>query len=76
MRSSTVLFLLSTAATASIYRIVGNRFRLLASFRGDRVVIAPGTVTVGFENRGRSPHGEIEDIYRFQHGHYRLVSRT
>lgn len=65
----------SIGATAYIYRIVGERLRLLASFRGDRVVLGRGKVTVGFENRGRSPHGEIEDTYRFEHGHYRLISR-
>jgi hypothetical protein len=34
-----------------------------------------GTVTVSFENRGRSRHGEIEDVYRFADGRYRLVVR-
>jgi hypothetical protein len=65
----------SIGATTYIYRIVGERFRLLASFRGDRVVLGRGTVTVGFENRGRSLHGEIEDTYRFDQSRYRLISR-
>jgi len=39
----------------------------------DRVQIGRGTVVVGFENRGRSPRGEIEDSYRFNGTRYRLV---
>lgn len=62
-------------ATTFIYRIDAGRFRLLATFGGDRVVIGRGTVRVSFENRGRSAHGEIEDIYRWQNGRYRLASR-
>lgn len=58
-----------------IYRVDGGRFRLLAKFGGDRVTLARGTVTVGFENRGRSAHGELEDIYRFLGGRYKLVRR-
>jgi hypothetical protein len=65
----------SIGATTYIYRVGGNRFRLLASFVGDRVVIRPGVVRVSFENRGRSPHGELIDVYRFSHGRYRLVLR-
>jgi hypothetical protein len=62
-------------ATTFIYRINGKRLDLLARFGGDRVLLGRGVVTVSFENRGRSRHGEIEDVYRFQHGHYRLVRR-
>jgi hypothetical protein len=62
-------------AWAYVYRVGGGRFRLLARFGGDRVTLRRGTVIVGFENRGRSPHGEIEDVYRFVHGRYRLVRR-
>ncbi|MHB8649711.1 MAG: hypothetical protein ACYDBR_05975 [Gaiellaceae bacterium] len=58
-----------------IYRVDGSRFRLLAKFGGDQVKLARGTVTVAFENRGRSPHGELEDLYRFTANHYRLASR-
>jgi hypothetical protein len=29
------------------------------------VTLGRGTVTVRFENRGRSAHGELEDVYRF-----------
>jgi len=65
----------SIGARAYIYRVGGDRFRLLASFGGDRVVIRRGTVRVGFENPGRSPHGELLDVYRFSRGHYRLVFR-
>jgi hypothetical protein len=65
----------SIGATAYLYRIDDGRLRRLASFRGDRVVIGRGTVTVSFENRGRSPRGEIEDVYRFRGGRYRLTSR-
>jgi hypothetical protein len=65
----------SIGATAYIYRVGGGRFQRLASFGGDRVVLGRGTVTVSFENRGRSPNGEIEDIYRFQGGRYRLIHR-
>ncbi|MGH3003959.1 MAG: hypothetical protein ACRDM1_15070 [Gaiellaceae bacterium] len=62
-------------ATAYIYRIDGGRFRLLGKFGGDRVTLKRGTVTVGFENRGRSRHGELSDVYRFESGRYRLVRR-
>lgn len=65
----------SLGATTYIYRVGGERFRRLASFRGDRVVIRRGTVRVSFENRGRSPHGELVDLYRFSHGRYRLIAR-
>jgi len=43
--------------------------------RGDKVTLGRGTVTVSFENRGRSRHGEIEDVYRFTGGKYTLVHR-
>jgi hypothetical protein len=65
----------SIGATTWIYRTHGGRFRRLARFAGDRVVLGRGIVTVSFENRGRSPHGELEDVYRFDGVHYRLASR-
>jgi len=65
----------STVATTWIYRVESGRFLPLASFPGDTVTIGPGTVTVRFENRGRSRHGEIEDLYRFTNGRYRLAER-
>jgi hypothetical protein len=65
----------SIGATTYIYRIGQGRLRRLASFGGDHVVIGRGTVTVSFENRGRSPQGEIEDLYRFNGMRYRLVRR-
>jgi hypothetical protein len=65
----------SIGATTYIYRTGGGRLRRLASFAGDRVVIGRGTVTVSFENRGRSRHGEIEDVYRFNGTRYQLVRR-
>jgi hypothetical protein len=65
----------SIGASAYIYRVDGSRFRFLAKFIGDRVTLGHGTVTVSFENRGRSLHGEIEDVYRFSRSHYRLVRR-
>jgi hypothetical protein len=43
---------------------------------GDRVTLRRGKVIVGFENRGRSPHGEIEDVYRFVHGRYPWGAET
>jgi hypothetical protein len=64
----------SLGATAFVYRIERRRLVRLATFHGDRVSIKPGVVVVGFENRGRSPHGEIEDTYRFTRGAYHLVS--
>jgi hypothetical protein len=64
----------SIGATTYAYRIDG-RFRQLASFGGDRVTFGAGTVTVGFENRGRSPHGELADVCRFEGGRYCLVGR-
>jgi hypothetical protein len=65
----------SIGARTSIYRVDADRFRLVATFGGDNVRLGHGTVTVGYENRGRSPHGEIEDVYRFVDGRYRLVRR-
>lgn len=65
----------SLGATTSLYRVDGGRFRLLATFGGDKVTLRRGTVTVAFENRGRSAHGELEDVYRFTAGRYRLVRR-
>jgi len=65
----------SIGARAYIYRVGGHRFRLLASFGGDRVTIRRGIVRIGFENRGRSLHGEMLDVYRFSNGRYRLVLR-
>ena len=65
----------SLGATTFVYRVDGGRFSLLATFGGDKVTLARGTVTVAFENRGRSAHGEIEDVYRFVDGRYRLARR-
>jgi hypothetical protein len=65
----------SLGATSYIYRVDRLRFRLLAKFPGDKVTLGRGTVTVGFENRGRSAHGELEDVYRFVSGRYKLVRR-
>ena len=64
----------SIEASAYVY-VDGGQLRLLARFAGDKVTLGRGTAVVGFENRGRSPHGEIEDVYRFSGGHYRLVRR-
>lgn len=76
-RHTEVAFMLwttpSIGAKTYIYRVGGDRFRLLASFSGDRVVLGRGIVTVSFENRGRSPHGELIDVYRFFNARYRLV---
>lgn len=71
-------FLWSTpaiGATAYIYRAAAGHLRLLATFHGDSVKLTKRRAVVGFENRGRSPHGELEDIYRFANGRYRLVQR-
>lgn len=65
----------SLGATTYLYRIEGSALRLLARFGGDRVVLGRGTVSVSFENRGRSAHGELRDLYRFVGGRYRLVAR-
>ena len=65
----------SIGASAYVYRVDGGQFRLLARFAGDKVTLRQGTAIVGFENRGRSPRGEIEDVYRFVGGHYRLIRR-
>ena len=65
----------SIGARAYIYRVRGHGFRLLASFGGDRVMLRRGIVRVGFENPGRSPHGEMLDVYRFSGGRYRLIAR-
>ena len=78
-RHQEVAFLLwttpSIGASAYVYRVDGGQLRLLARFAGDKVTLRQGTATVGFENRGRSPHGEIENVYRFVGGHYRLIRR-
>jgi hypothetical protein len=66
----------SIGASTSIYRIDGGKLRLLATFAGDKVALGRGTVTVSFENRGRSRHGELRDVYRFENGRYELVSRS
>jgi hypothetical protein len=66
----------SIGATTSVYRIDGTRLRLVRTFGGDRVVLGRGVATITFENRGRSRHGELKDVYRFENGRYRLVSRT
>jgi hypothetical protein len=65
----------SIGASSYIYRVDSGRFRLLAKFAADKVTLARGSVTVSFENRGRSRHGELEDVYRFFGGRYRLVRR-
>lgn len=65
----------SIGATAYVDRIKGERLQLLARFGGDKVTLGRGTVTVSYENRGRSRHGEIEDLYRFRDGRYILVRR-
>jgi hypothetical protein len=66
----------SIGAWTYLYRVDGDRFTPLAKFGGDKVVLGHGTVTVSYENRGRSRHGELRDVYRFEGGRYRLVSRT
>lgn len=63
-------------ATAYVFRVGGNRLRLLASFHGDRVALSTGRAVVSFENGGRSPQGELEDVYRFAGGRYSLVARV
>ena len=65
----------SIGATASVYRLDGGRLHHLADFSGDRVVLGRGVVTVTFENRGRSPKGELEDVYRFDGVKFRLTRR-
>jgi hypothetical protein len=65
----------SIGAHAYIYRVGRRSFRLLASFGGDQVALRRGIVRVSFENRGRSPHGEMLDVYRFSGGRYRLIAR-
>jgi hypothetical protein len=78
-RHREVAFMLWTTpaigATTFLYRVNGHRFHRLAAFVGDRVALERGTVTVTFENRGRSPKGELQDVYRFDGARYRLASR-
>jgi hypothetical protein len=66
----------SIGAWTYIYRLSHDHLRLLARFYGDRVTLRPGTVTVEFENRGRSPRGDLKDVYRFTNGRYRLAHRS
>jgi hypothetical protein len=63
----------SIGALTYIYRLDGRHFNFLAKFGGDAVIVGVGIVTVAFENRGRSPRGEIKDVYRFIGGRYKLV---
>lgn len=73
-RHHEVAFMLWTTpaigATTYLYRTDRGKLSLLATFPGDRVTLKRGTVTVTYENRGRSPHGELEDVYRFRDGRY------
>jgi hypothetical protein len=64
----------SIGATTYVYRVDGSRLVRLASFPGDKVTLGRGTVTVQFENAGRSPNGKARQVYRFVGGRYRLVS--
>lgn len=66
----------SLGATTYVYRLDGGKLAPLARFAGDDVELSAGTVTVTYENGGRSPHGETKDVYRFRDGRYRLVSRS
>jgi hypothetical protein len=63
----------SIGATTYVYRLDGERLTALARFPGDHVELSAGTATVTYENVGRSPHGELRDVYRFHGGRYRLV---
>jgi hypothetical protein len=65
----------SIGATTYVYRVDDGRLSLLARFPGDTVTLGRGTVTVGYENAGRSPKGELRDTYRFRGGRYVLVAR-
>jgi hypothetical protein len=64
----------SIGATTYVYRIEGARLVKLASFPGDKVTIARGTVTTSFENAGRNPNGKLREVYRFEGDQYRRVS--
>jgi hypothetical protein len=66
----------SLGATTYVYRLAGTRLVRLGAFAGDRVTLGRGTVSVGFENRGRSPKGDLRETYRFEGGRYRLASRS
>jgi hypothetical protein len=63
----------SLGATTYLFRIEDGRLVRLATFPGDRVTLARGTVTATFENAGRSPNGELRDVYRYGAGRYRLT---
>jgi hypothetical protein len=62
----------SIGATTYIYRVDGTRLARLATIPGDSVALRRGTVTVRYENSGRSPNGRTKNIYRFERGRYRL----
>jgi hypothetical protein len=78
-RHQEVAFMLWTTpaigAWTYVYRVAPARLTLLHKFYGDSVTLRNGTATVGFENRGRGPHGELADVYRFTRGRYLLVRR-
>jgi hypothetical protein len=63
----------SIGATTYLYRLNGSRLVRLASFPGDSVSLGRGTITVRFENAGRSPNGKLREVYRFEDGRYRLA---
>jgi hypothetical protein len=63
-------------ATTYVYRLGGGKLTPLARFPGDDVELSPGTVTVTYENVGRSAHGETKDVYRYAGGRYKLVGRS
>lgn len=65
----------SIGATGYVYRAGADHLHLLATFHGDSLRLSRGRAVVGFENRGRSSHGELEDVYRFVDGRYRLAQR-
>jgi len=66
----------SLGATTYVYRLDGGKLTPLARFAGDHVELSAGTVTVTYENAGRSAHGETKDVYRFRAGRYRLAARS
>jgi hypothetical protein len=66
----------SIGARTMIFRLRAERLQRLAVIPGDRVALGRGIATVIWENRGRSPRGEITDTYRFDGRTYQLVARA
>ena len=65
----------SIGATTYVYRVDGERLERVASIPGDKALLRRGTVSITWENAGRSPNGELTDTYRWRGSRYVLERR-